>query len=256
MNVVRSVMERVMPTVVPKTITDFAPPPRQLDTNLWTLERRARMPGGPVLPTTTTIVRLAGGDLVLVSPPPIECGGFEAVDALGRVRHLVLPNAFHHLTARGVLGRYPDAELWVSPGLFQRVPDLPAGTELAPEVTPPWSASIDRTTLQATPQISEMALFHHESATLVLTDLAFHLVRFERAFDRIAWRFNGVPNEFGHSRTGRAMLLRDPAVIAPFLDRVLAWPFRRILVAHGDVVEGDAKGTFRRAFADYLTAHT
>lgn len=252
MNVVRSAMERLMPALLPKTITGFAPPPEHIDSNLWTLERRAYMPGGLLLPTRTTIVRLADGGLVVISPPPLECGGFNALDALGAVRHVVVPNSFHHLHARGMLERYPGAALWVAPGLYSRVAGLPAGTELTSDAGPPWASAFDRAVLQATPQVSEVVLFHRESATLVLTDLAFHMVRFDRAFDRIAWRMNGVPGAFGHSRTARMMLLRNAADVSFFLSRILEWPFRRILVAHGEAVEADAKGVFRRAFEAYL----
>ena len=34
--------------------------PEPIDTNLWTIERHARMPGGPVLPTRTTVVGIRG----------------------------------------------------------------------------------------------------------------------------------------------------------------------------------------------------
>jgi hypothetical protein len=106
--------------------------------------------------------------------------------------------------------------------------------------------------LKATDEVSEVAFFHHESATLVLTDLAFHMTTFAGTFDRLAWRLSGVPNGFGHSRTARMLLLRDRLPVESFLERVLAWPFRRILVGHGDPVDHDAIGVFRRAFRRYL----
>jgi hypothetical protein len=73
-----------------------------------------------------------------------------------------------------------------------------------------------------------------------------------RRFDRLAWRLAGMPAGFGPSRTSRVFLLRDRDAAASFLERILAWPFRRILVAHGDVVDADAVGEFRRAFAPHL----
>jgi hypothetical protein len=97
-----------------------------------------------------------------------------------------------------------------------------------------------------------VVLFHRESATLILTDLAFHLVGMMRRFDRLAWRLAGMPAGFGPSRTSRLFLLRDRDRAAAFLERLLAWPFRRVLVAHGEALETNAASEFRRAFAAYL----
>ena len=248
----RNLFDLFMPAIKPRTIADFAPPPLKLDEGVWHLERRSKMPGGPVLPTRTTILRIAGGDLMVVSPPPVECGGLDAIDTLGSLRDVVVANSFHHLNARGFLGRYTGARLWVAPGLFRRVPGLPSGTELEPGLEAPWSREVEHAVLRATDTVSEVALFHRASATLVLTDLAFHMTSFASTFDRVAWRLSGVPNGFGHSRTARMMLLRDRKAVKPFLERVLEWPFRRILVGHGDPLETDAIGVFRRAFDDYL----
>src|SRR6185295_6829968 len=68
-----------------------------------------------------------------------------------------------------------------------------------------------------------------------------------RLFDRFAWRLAGVPRRFGPSLSARVVLLRERSVVAAFLRRVLGWPFRRVLVAHGGALEADARATVRRA---------
>jgi hypothetical protein len=47
-------------------------------------------------------------------------------------------------------------------------------------------------------------------------------------------------------------LLHDRALSRSFLQRILAWFFEGILVAHGEFLEVDAVAVFRRAFAEYL----
>jgi hypothetical protein len=249
----RTLIDRFLPYVTPGLVRDFAPPPERLDTSLWILDRRLRMPGGPVLPTRTTIVGLPSGGLLVVSPPPAGAGGLDVLGAIGRVEHVVAPNSFHHLNVAGFLARFPGASFWAAPGLFARVPGLPPGTELGSDAPAEWSGAVEQAILDNGRGVSEVAFFHRESATLVLTDLAFHMVRFGSAFDRVAWRLSGVPAGFGPSRTARLLLLQDPKPVAPFLRRVLAWPFRRVLVAHGDALEEDAAGTFRRAYAEWLS---
>src|SRR5262249_43521280 len=220
--------------------------------DLWSLERRLRMPGGPGLPTRTTVIRLHSEALLIVSPPPVEAGGLECLEALGSVEEVLVPNSFHYLNAPGFLARYPHATLRVVPGLHERVPGLPRGQELPESALPSWRGVIEHLVLGPVRGVSEAVLFHRPSATLILTDLAFHMLQFEHRLERVVWRLTGVPAGFGPSRTSRLFLLGDRAVAAAFLERVLAWPFQRVLVAHGEPLEANAIAVFRQAFAPYL----
>jgi hypothetical protein len=239
--------------VTPQPVSDFAPLPTQIAPDLWSLERRLRMPGGPTLPARTTVLRLRSDALLVVSPSPVGVGGLEGMDALGAVEEVLIPNSFHYLNAPGFLARYPPpAMLRVVPGLHARVPGLPRGQELT-ELTPPsWRGVVEHLVLGPVHGVSEAVLFHRPSATLILTDLAFHMLRFEHRLERALWRLNGAPVGFGPSRTARLLLLSDRSIAAAFLERVLAWPFERVLVAHGEPLEADAGAVFRRAFAPYL----
>jgi len=242
----RSLLDRAMQLGQPRVVTEFAPPPVPIALDVWSLDRRLRMPAGMLLPNRTTILRLASGGLLVASPPPVAPGGLGHLDALGAVEEVLLPNSFHYLYGAEFLARYPTATLRVAPGLHARIPGLPAGDELTDATPAPWQGVIEHAILETDRGLSEVALFHRPSATLVLTDVAFHMVRFDRPLDRVFWRLFGVPAGFGPSRTARMFLLRDRA--APFLERVQAWPFRRVLVAHGEPLEHDAAGTFARAF--------
>lgn len=248
----RSLIDRLLQLVRPAPIASFAPPPVRIDSDLWTLERRLRMPGGAFLSSRTTLISLPSRGLLVVSPPPVEVGGLEGLDALGDVAEVLLPNSFHHVNASGFVARYPRAVLRVSPGLFGRVGGLPPGEELTEQSPRAWSGAVEHAILGPVRGVSEVALFHRVSRTLVLTDLAFHMVRLERRFDRVAWRLAGIPSGFGPSRTAHRLLLCDRGLAGAFLERLLAWPFQRVLVAHGDPLETDAVALFRRAFAAYL----
>jgi len=250
----RSIVERFMPLVSPTPVVTFAPPPRQIDERIWVLDRSFRMPGGPILPTRTTIIALPTDELLVISPPSVDAGGLEEIDALGAIRHVAVPNSFHHLNAPRFLDRYPGARFWAAPGLFSRIRGLPPGNELSDTASDAWSGAIDLAILRPTSEVSEVALFHRPSATLILTDVAFHMVQFASSFERMVWRLSGVPAGFGPSRTARMLLLHDRAQARAFLDRLLSWPFRRILVAHGEMIEENAAEIFRHAFAAYLGA--
>ena len=103
---------------------------------------------------------------------------------------------------------------------------------------------------------SHRALGRVDASTLVgamaATDIAFNLRRIERPFERIFWRLFGVPDAFGPTRNARLVLLRDRAAVSRCLSQAARWPIQRIVVAHGDAVEENAKSEFLRAFSSYL----
>jgi hypothetical protein len=248
----RTLLDRLFQLGQMRVVRDFAPPPTRLAPDLWSLERRLRMPGGPGLSARTTIIRLGSGGLLVVSPPPVEVAGLEHLDRLGVIEEVLVPNSFHYLNTREFMARYPSARLRLAPGLRRRVPGLPAGDELTDAPPLSWSGAVEHAILGPVRGLSEVALFHRPSATLVLTDVAFHVVIFQGRLDRMFWRLAGIPPGFGPSRTARWLLLRDRNVAAAFLERVLAWSFQRVVVAHGEPLESHAVDVFRRAFAPHL----
>lgn len=245
-------LDRVLRLVQPSPIADFAPPPRQLADGLWVIDRRLSMPGGPLLPLKSTIIRLDGGGLFVHSPVALDVAVTDALRPLGPVTDLLAPNAFHHLFVPAWWAAYPQARLFAAPGLPERVPALARATPLRDGDPSPWPG-IDTLVYGPIGNLAEVVVFHRATGTLVLTDLAFNIVRVDGLFDRFGWRVvMGVPAHLGPSRTARMTLLRDRARVRPFVERLLALDVRRVVVTHGDVVEDDAAGALRRGFADYL----
>lgn len=119
-NAKRSLLDRFIRHVRPKVVSAFAPPPVRIASDLWSLERRLRMPGGPILPTRTTVIRLRPEAILVVSPPPVEAGGLENLDTLGAVEQVLVPNSFYDLSVPGFVGRYPQATLRLARIIHQR----------------------------------------------------------------------------------------------------------------------------------------
>jgi len=230
---------------------DHRPAPVRIADGLWSLERHLKMPGRVTLPSRTTIVRVDGGGLALISPPPARDETFAAIDVLGRVDALIAPNSFHYLFVNAAMERYPNAKLYLAPGLQRRVATLPAGTDLG-DRSP--SADLDTVVLGPVRGWSEVLLFHRPSRTLIISDAAFNIRNVEGLFERIFWRGFGVPNGFGPSRTARLTLLSNRGIAGKALRRAREWPFERILVAHGEVVQTEARAQFERAYRKYLEA--
>jgi hypothetical protein len=235
----------------PRWLAEFAPAPQEIAPGLWSVDRWLAIPLGPRLPARGLLVDLPGGGVLAWSPPPLGDALRELVRSRGGARFLIAPNSFHYLGLREWQREFPDARCWLAPGLRARRPELPAGDELREGATTPFSAIFPHHVLDCGQDIAEVAFLHAPSRTLVLVDSAFHVVDLPRVRDRVAARLFGIPARFGPTRTSRLFLLRDRAAVAAWIERLCAWDFARIALAHGDVLDAGPAG-LRQAFRDSL----
>jgi len=216
--------------------------------DLWTLRLPLSM-AGIAMGARSTIARLPDGGLVVISPGPFQDEHVDAIRGLGVVRALVAPNKFHHLFLGPAARAFPDAQVLLAPGLRKRIPSLPPGEDLGDDAPALWSGTLDHA-IVAGSAAGEVVFHHRPSRTLILTDLAFNLTG-GGPWTRLAMTLNGG---FGRLTTTRLMrsTIRDPDAFARSLHAMKRWDFDRIVVAHGDVVESNARPAFERAFAPWL----
>jgi len=224
---------------------------RQVASDLWVTERPQRAFGIEV-GTRMTVVRLADGSLFVHSPVALDRPTRRALDALGPVHHVVAPNKFHHLYA----GQYPvvylDARVYAAPGLRARRPDLPIDEELGDAAPAAWAGQIEQTLFRGMPLTNEVVFLHRASRTLVFTDLVTN-IRSAASFDtRLLFLLNGTYGRFASGFIER-LITRDHTAARTSLERILAWDFDRVIVAHGEILERGGPPAVRAAF-DWLVA--
>lgn len=244
-------VDRAMARAQPRWQREFAPAPREIAAGLWSVDRRIGIPLGPRLPARGLLVDLPGGGVLAWSPPPLGDALREFVRSRGGARFLIAPNSFHYLGLPEWLRAFPDARSWLAPGLRARRPELPPAEELREGAATPFSAIFPHHVLDCGHGIAEVAFLHAPSRTLVLVDASFHLANLPRARDRVAARLFGIPGRFGPTRTGRLLLLRDRAAVAGWIERLCAWDFARIAMAHGDLLDA-GPAALRQAFRELL----
>lgn len=244
----RGLLERVVALGRPRWLPSHRPPPREIGPGLWSVDRQLGIPAGPTLPGRALLVDLPGGGVLAWSPVPLDDALRSFVAARGGARFLVAPNSFHYLAVSEWQRAFPRAEAWLAPGLPARVADAPAGRELHDRAETPFRATLAHAVLDCGRGVTEVAFFHAPARTLLLCDGAFNLARPERARDRIGARLMGMPFAFGPSRTARLMLLTDRAAVAAWVETLCAWPFERIVVAHGEPLAA-GPAALRAAFA-------
>jgi hypothetical protein len=225
---------------------------RQLDEDLWIAERPQRFYGLEV-GARMTAIRLADRSLLLHSPLALDAALRRELDALGPVRFAVAPNRFHHLYAGDVARAYPDSRLWVAPGVERKRPDLAIAGLLGDEAPAGWEGQVDQLLFRGRPFENEVVFRHRASRTLLLCDLAFHFGARAAPLTRLLMRALGSYGRFGPSRLDR-FLIRDRPAARQSLERILAWDFDRVVVAHGDVLETGGREALRAGYGWLLAA--
>lgn len=220
---------------------------RKLAENIWIAERPQRFYGLEV-GTRMTVMRLADGSLLLHSPVALEPELRRELDALGPVRFAVAPNRVHHLYAGAVAQVYPQARLWVGPGLERKRPDLRFVAILGDDAPAEWREEVSQTFFRGRPYENEVVFLHRPSRTLILCDLAFNIGPRAAAPTRLLMKLIRSYGRFGPSKLD-PLLIRDRSAARRSLERILAWDFDRIIVAHGDVLESGGHEALRQGYS-------
>lgn len=206
--------------------------------HLFAVERMMGFPGAVKLPVRMTVVRLSDGGLVCCSLVEPDDALAAEVAALGPVRALVGPSLFHHLFLGPWQERFPDAKLFGAPGLAEKRPRLAFEAALGDQAPEAWRGELDTIAIAGAPRIREVAMLHRPSATLIVADLLFHILEPANVPTAMLLAVMGTRRRFAKSRIWWT-LRKDRAAWAESVERVAAWPFRRVLVGHGAVFEAD-----------------
>jgi hypothetical protein len=220
---------------------------RPLDRDLFTIDQPLRV-GGLELGARSTVVRLAGGGLVIHAPGPHTAALRGEIEALGPVRALIAPNLLHHLYLSDSIRAFPQARVFAAPGLREKLGTVRIDEVLGEKPPALWANELDQLVVQGAPGMGEVVFLHRASRTLLCLDLCFNVRRSSSLFTRLFMRANGAYGRFGPSRLFRYTILKDARAVRESVDRILEWDFDRVTVAHGDVLEGGGREALRASF--------
>jgi hypothetical protein len=217
---------------------------------IWIADGTTAVVAGFRYPTRMAVIRLSDGGLFVWSPVALSDALRAAVDALGPVRHIVAPNKLHHLFLGEWHAAYPAARLYAAPGLRKRRKDIAFDGDLDDSPAPGWAGEIDQVVMRGNVITSEVVFFHRRSRTVIFTDLIQHFApgwfsgwrAVVARWDLMAAAEPAVPRKFRN-----AFLNRSAARAA--LQRILAWPAEKVLMAHAAPIEADGQAFIARCFA-------
>lgn len=220
---------------------------RTIAPDLYIADHEARLGPGFWLPIRMTVLR-DGSDLTLISPLPMTDELAAAIVELGTVRFVVGPSCYHHLHLRQAHERFPDAQLIAAPGLAQKRSNLPFAIDLRSDPSPFGSGgAIELYSMGGMPKLGETVALHRPSGTLVVADLVFNMRSWRGALTGLTLGIMGTRGKLAKSRLIN-MATKDKPALRQSVEHIVAWPFDRLICAHGEVVESGARAQLAAIF--------
>lgn len=217
---------------------------------LWGTEHDLFMNGVVHFRGRMTVVRLESGGLLLHSVVPIDDPLAAELAALGPVEHIVAPNLLHHTHLAPAIERYPTATVWGVRGLAEKRPDVRFEKTLG-DAAPSWAAEFTPLQIRGIPWATETVFFHEATHTVVVTDLVFNIHEVRGWITPWVLRMAGAYRRFAQSRLLRRSI-KDATAASSSVEQMLEWPIERVVMAHGCVVERDAKAQLVEALAPMM----
>jgi hypothetical protein len=200
--------------------------------------------------TRMAVIRLQDGGLFIWSPIALSEELKDQLDILGPVRHIIASNHLHDSFLTDWATAYPEAQLHAAPGLAEKRPDLSFTSTLSNKAPAEWQYEICQSVVGGNSITTEVVFFHKASRTTLFTDL---LQQFPKGWFR-GWRAliarldlmteptPSVPRKF-------RVAFRDKTTARKALKRILGWPTKAVVVAHGGPVTANGAAYLDRAFS-------
>jgi hypothetical protein len=224
---------------------------RELAKNVWIVNGPNVRDFGLTFTTRMMVVKLIDGSLWVNSPVPVPFETLKQITALGPVKYLLAATPRHVWRLEGWHALFPEAQLWApraTPFTLKKG-NLPFTGILSDAPERGWADDFDQLAFKGSPFIEEILFFHKESRTVILDDLIQINPMMEGKplqnalfkLDGAAQPYGGVPLDIRLSFTNRKLARRS-------LEKLLSLDFDKLIIAHGDRIEKDAKPFVERAF--------
>lgn len=197
-----------------------------------------------------TVFRLSSGDVAVHSAIAMDEAGMAALEAIGHLSWILVPNSLHCSDASWYGERYPSARVLVPAAkramLFEKLRRIDGSLD------EDWPESLlgelAIVPLRGT-RIGEIALVHLPSRTLVLTDAVFNYRGKDLPFvARTFMRANRAYGRFGPSRIFTSFVIDDRGAFLGSIDQLLEYDFDRVIMSHGRILSTGGKSAIRDAF--------
>jgi hypothetical protein len=219
--------------------------------NVWLVDGPNVRDFGVVFTTRMIVVKLSDGSLWANSPVSVPFDILKRITELGPVRYLVAATPRHIWRLDGWHTLFPEAQLWAArttPFTLKKR-DLPFTGTLGDASPQGWAEDLDQLAFKGNHLIEEVIFFHRQSGTVILDDLIqIHPVVKGKVLRNALFKLEGVVSPHGGVGLDIRLSFTNRNLARRSLERLLSWDFDKLIIAHGDCVEKDAKAFVERAF--------
>jgi hypothetical protein len=202
---------------------------------------------GLQLTATMTVLRVHDGVLVH-SPLPLTPARRAAVEAIGPVTHLYVPNTFHHRWMGAWSRAFPSAQVHAPAELAVKRPDLRIDRQHDRSDAFDFGGAITEVPIRGF-RLRETALVYHPGRTAVVTDLVHNIGRPTHAWTKFYTRVMGFYDRVALSRVLRWSAFDDKGAARSSIDALLGHPFEGLVVGHGAPIPDLGREALARATA-------
>ena len=226
---------------------------KEVDKNIWVAEQKLKYWGLEV-GTRMTVIRLKNGEVIVISPIKVDENTINQINEVGKINTIIAPNLYHHLSISDFKSVYPDAKIFAAPGLEFKRQDIQFDKILnqgtignKDEIEYFLFEGFKVLDLKGISTLNEIVFFHRESQTLILTDTAFHFDESFALTTQLTMRLIG-----GYKRLEPSILeklaVREKQKVKKSIQKVFEWDFKRVIVAHGSIIENQGKEKLKKGY--------
>jgi hypothetical protein len=163
----------------------------------------------------------------------------------------VAPGTYHYFHVSAFQRAYPQAQTYICPGIERKRPEIAFDWILGSRPQPQWADELDQVLVHGATFMAEVAFFDRASRTLLLVDLVENIGDQTPGTDwvlRFWWKV--VMRMWNRAKPAPEYQIGwgRREIVAKALRRILDWDFERVVIAHGDVIEHDAKDVVQKAW--------
>ena len=99
--------------------------------------------------------------------------------------------------------------------------------------------------------LNEVVFYHRKSKTLILTDTTFN---FDRSFPWLTQLGAKVMGSYDTLRPSllEKLVIQDKEKVKASVEKIFSWDFQRVVMAHGSIVEDNAKNQLKKGYEWFL----
>ena len=180
----------------------------------------------------------------------LDEAGMAWLESLGRPRWLLVPSGWHRLDAPRYKARYPELEVVCPAGSRKRVSKV-VDVDATYAERPTLGDGVELETLEGVNQVEGVLRVRgSDGVTLVFNDVIFNLPHGKGLFWCVYGRLMGNTGGLKTTTIARWFVIKHKGALRLQLERLAEIAdLRRLVVAHGQVVDTDATAALREVAA-------